>query len=649
MPDRQTIGSSDAGTNASWRGDVEGLRGLAVLAILVYHAIPSALPGGFVGVDVFFVVSGFVVGKILVAELSSGRFTYGRFYARRIRRIVPALIVVLCGTFLAAQFLVGVDDLRLLSQQIGATSVFAANLLAWSQSGYFDSDAAYKPLLHLWSLGVEEQYYALLPAGFVAVWKKWPRHVYQILMSATIVSLLFCIAVTASDGNAAFYLPITRFWELLCGMLLAWREFRSDGLSSQPEGASLIGGAVLLGSFLFLSESQLFPGWLAVMPVVGTMLVIAGGAECTINRTFLQSRPLTLLGQISYPAYLWHWPMLVLARFWSGGELSSAGSIAITLLSLPMAWISTRFIEAPFRSGRWSREEELPKILVAALLLVGGLALLRPAFPPSDVSSPALARLEAYPNSQGDLWREEEGCFIALNEEKDFGSVCLGAGDLRMPLVGLWGDSLAAHLWPGFRDSANARGWRLAQLTVSQCPPILSGGDEGNGKCSEMRNRALEAIGRIQPKVLVLAGGWTRYGEETLAKEIGPTIARFKEAGVGRVVVLGPVPIWRPTLAKALASDMRKMRLEEAPLYTVTGFRTEVFGLDEKLKSLTEREGGVYVSALSVLCKEQKKCRVWVDEDKRTVLTTYDSGHFSIEQSRWFAEQISGLVLFLDR
>jgi peptidoglycan/LPS O-acetylase OafA/YrhL len=272
-------------TPLPWRPDVEGLRGLAVLAVMVFHGVPAWLPGGFAGVDIFFVLSGFVVGRVVLADLDRQCFAYREFYARRVRRIFPALILVVAATLAAAPAFLGGDDLRALGLQAAAAMLFVPNVLAWLQSGYFDGDAAYRPLLHLWSLGVEEQFYVFLPVILALLWQRHRASLGGALALLAGLSFCACVVATLHDASAAFYLPFFRFWELLAGTWLAWQERApwrpSPAVSAAAAGLGL---ALLLGALTWLAEGRDFPGWRAVFPAVGTLLVLAAGPRAAPNR-----------------------------------------------------------------------------------------------------------------------------------------------------------------------------------------------------------------------------------------------------------------------------------------------------------------------------------------------------------------------------
>lgn len=635
VPQRQPGGAAPP-----WRPEVEGLRGFAVLAVMMFHAVPAWLPGGFTGVDVFFVLSGFVVGRMILADLAQGRFAFVEFYARRARRIVPALTLVLAATLALAPLFIGGEDLVALGQQATAAVLFVPNFLAWRQSGYFDGDAAYRPLIHLWSLGVEEQFYAFLPLVLALLWRTSRPAIGVWLAALATASFLACGVATLHGGGIAFYLPVFRFWELLVGTLLAWRETTPGASRRGANGMLAVAGFVLLlASVGCLSESRHFPGWLAAIPVLGTVLILAAGPDAATNRLLLCRGVLPWLGRISYAAYLWHWPIFVFARYRFGGPPPPATSLLLVIASVVLAYCSTRFVENPIRFGKWRWPQSLRKLFWVTGLSGAVLVAVGMIYRPLGYSPPELKRLENYAGPGHDIWREGRNCFVNLDNEAQFGADCLGGAGER-PLLALWGDSYAAHLWPGLQKEANARGWRLAQLTISQCPALIHSVGERNVKCEVMRTRALEGIRAIAPHTVVLSSRWTDYDLKAELESIGPTIESLRAGGAARVVVIGPSPRWQPSLARALAEDMRRKHLLEVPAHTAIGYEAEAHGIESLLRQATLRAGGSYVSALDAMCLQPGLCKTWIDEDTRQVLAIYDSGHLSEPGSEWLAGRI---------
>ncbi len=358
----------------SYRPDIDGLRAVAVLAVMIYHALPTVLRGGFIGVDVFFVISGFLISGQIFDELEAGRFSFTSFYGRRIRRIFPALALVLLATLSYGFVVLLPKEFAGLGADVAGGAAFISNLMLWNEAGYFDRAAIYKPLLHLWSLGVEEQYYILWP---VALWLLSKTRLNRLWFMAVIAagSFLLSAAIAANDPITDFYSPATRFWELTAGALLACRP-AGRALGSFGERLhsplSVLGFALILGSIAFFNARMVFPGWLGLAPVAGAVLLIAAGPNALINRTLLSSRAAIFIGTISYPLYLWHWPLISYAYFLDHGrELKTFPALCIIAASFVLAWATYRLLERRLRFGGQRRAKTLG--LALAMLLVGGL------------------------------------------------------------------------------------------------------------------------------------------------------------------------------------------------------------------------------------------------------------------------------------
>jgi peptidoglycan/LPS O-acetylase OafA/YrhL len=310
-------------SHPKYRADIDGLRAIAVLSVVAFHAFPGVVRGGFVGVDIFFVISGYLICTILFQNLERGSFSFTEFYVRRIRRIFPALVLVLVFVMVVGWFVLTADEYRQLGKQVAGGAGFVSNLLLWREAGYFDSSAEIKPLLHLWSLGIEEQFYLVWPC---LLWFAWRRRFSPLTLTLVVAAASFClnIAVVQGDMVAAFYSPVTRFWELLSGSLLAWWHLhRAPDRAAGPVTANLLSGsglALLAAGFGMIHGELRFPGFWAAIPVAGALLVIAAGPAAWGNRVVLSSRICVWFGLISYPLYLWHWPLLSYARIVQGGH-----------------------------------------------------------------------------------------------------------------------------------------------------------------------------------------------------------------------------------------------------------------------------------------------------------------------------------------
>ena len=367
----------------TYRADIDGLRAVAVLAVVLFHAFPDWIGGGFIGVDIFFVISGFLISLIIFEKLETGTFNFLEFYSRRVRRLFPALILVLVASLAFGWFALVPEELSWVGKHVAAGASFISNFVLLSESGYFDAWASVKPLLHLWSLAIEEQFYIIWP---LTLWCAWKFRINFLAVSslALLISYIFSLNGTEQDPIKTFYSPQTRFWELLAGSSLAWlilcaqRNVHSPPLSNSkffpilegckaaisarstiPNVASLLGSFLLVFGFIFISSEMSFPGNWALVPVIGTLLIIISGPNAWVNRTILSNKIAVWIGLISYPLYLWHWPLLAFARLVeseppsqvNGDPLESFTKAWLIAISVALAWLTYVFIERPIRKA----------------------------------------------------------------------------------------------------------------------------------------------------------------------------------------------------------------------------------------------------------------------------------------------------------
>jgi peptidoglycan/LPS O-acetylase OafA/YrhL len=362
-----------------YRAEIDGLRAVAVVPVILFHAGFSLFGGGFVGVDVFFVISGYLITSIILGEIQAGSFSVVNFYERRARRILPALFVVVLVCIPVAWTVLIPKDLRDFAQSLVAVSTFSSNILFWRQSGYFATAAELVPLLHTWSLAVEEQYYILFPLFFVLAWRFGVRVIVIILLATFVFSLGLSHWATFREPAAAFYLLPTRGWEILLGALIAFYLNRyasphgSKHLHQLLSAAGLI--LIIYAAFAF-NEQTPFPGLSALIPTIGTSAIILFAVEGTVVRAILSNRALVGMGLISYSAYLWHQPLFAFTKYHSLDNPSFATMLALCLVTLPLAYLSWRFVETPFRKGHLLSRTRLfsAATIVAASLIVLGLA-----------------------------------------------------------------------------------------------------------------------------------------------------------------------------------------------------------------------------------------------------------------------------------
>ncbi len=450
-----------------YRPDIDGLRAAAVLAVVVFHAFPSALPGSFVGVDVFFVISGYLITGILLADLGAGQLSLSRFYARRIRRIFPALVVVLLVVYTMGWFSLYGDEYRELGKHTIAGAGFVSNWASWTEAGYFDQAAQAKPLLHLWSLGVEEQFYIAWPLVLCTAHKA--KRVGWVCGFFGLASFAANVALVGHHPSAAFYWPITRMWELLAGAALAIGTARLSPVGRKwANTLSVSGGLLCTASFTLLNARVAFPGAWALLPVVGAVALIAAGRNSWVNRHVLAHPVSVWFGKISYALYLWHWPLLSFAFIVAGRVPSPAVRCGLVVIAVALAWLTTSIVERPIRFGPAKRWKLIaPCLLMVGIAYLGGMTYARGGLgfrkgysPDADVTTAKLGAGHEFVNSM---------CGVSPDEQRLF-PFCATDKRVRSHFA-VWGDSKADALYWGLvRESAPGEGWTL--IARPSCAPM---------------------------------------------------------------------------------------------------------------------------------------------------------------------------------
>lgn len=546
-----------------YRPDIDGLRAIAVLSVVIYHAFPGGkLKGGFVGVDIFFVISGFLITGILLRELKAGTFSILKFYARRVLRIFPALITVLAACLAAGWLGLFSDEYAQVGKHVAGSAAFIVNLLLWQEVGYFDVSSELKPLLHLWSLGIEEQFYIVWP---VFLWLAWRWRFSFLKLSLTIAAASFAAGVyyTYADPTLAFYAPPTRFWELMAGGILAY--CLAQGISPSDrhrDGFSVLGLVLIVVGLLVIKKSYAFPGAWALLPVAGAVLLMAAGPAAVINRTVLSNKVAVWFGLMSYPLYLWHWPILAFLRIGKADgvyrEIAWESRTIAVLAAIALAWATYRLIERPIRYGGDKRVwvPALSAGMIALLFTGAGVYGMNGIPSRVELSPPSAAVLFAdYPHPL-----KNATCAEVYPDLADAWS-CLLSKD-RPADVAIIGDS---HAHQYFQSLAK----KLPSLSVlntsaPNCLPF-----SGHARCEKVaadtiafleKNRSIETV-ILAGYYSVLAAGM-KYenieGQRVAADLTDERRERFENAGRKmlaalaaqgkRVIVLGDIPdmVFRP-------------------------------------------------------------------------------------------------------
>lgn len=580
----------------SYRPDIDGLRALAIVPVLLFHAGVAGVPGGFVGVDVFFVISGYLISKHIFEALGAGQFSFVAFFERRARRIAPAFFAVSLATFIACLVLLFPTRFVEFSESLLWSSLALGNVYFWQQSGYFGQEPAMQPLLHFWSLGVEEQFYFLFPGLAFLGWRLGRRTLAWLLAAAFLASIIAAELFVRAAPEAVFFLLPFRAWELLLGSLLALPGVKAPHTRAVGAAATALGVAMILTSVALYSENTTFPGVAALLPVAGSGLVIWGGRVANAASSGLGISPLTYLGRISYSLYLVHWPVLFFSRMLLADMAQPLRTAVVILVSVALADLSYRFVETPPRRqlAFWSRARIFGITFGASAIGVAiSLAMIVSDGMSWRLPSDAQAILAYSYDRQGEY--REGTCF--LRRDQDFDAIdaatCLPTAD-NVALV--WGDSHAAHFVPGLQPVLVDRGYKLAQLTASGCPPILAQNPPRRPNCQAFNDLAFDWIIKNRPALVIFSAIWRL--DPASVGQLNRQITELNRLGI-EMVILGPSPVFPEKIPVLLAE--RRTRGDTGA--TSTGdISASVFDYDNRLRKTFAAGPARYISVLDAAC-----------------------------------------------
>lgn len=618
-------------THLKYRPDIDGLRAIAILSVVGYHAFPNVVKGGFIGVDIFFVISGYLISTIIFDSLERNSFSFVEFYSRRIKRIFPALLLVLITCFIFGWFMLLPDEYKQLGKHIAGGAGFVSNFLLWHESGYFDAAAETKPLLHLWTLGIEEQFYIVWP---LLLWfaQKLRLNLLTISMVIVVISFALNIGKVSEDAAAAFYSPQTRFWELLGGSVLAHLTLRSRMLprfkalegrwlsqttyAQTPEAdgktlrtiQSALGAVLIAIGILVITKDRSFPGWWAMLPTLGAVLVISAGKQAWLNRAVLSSRALVWIGLISYPLYLWHWPLLSFARIVESETPSPEVRTAAVLISIVLAWMTYTLIEKPIRFGRHSKAKTITPLFLMVVVGYAGYNcfkwdgfIFRFSKEVTLLVSPVDFKFSSY--------IRDNICHLHnfSLEQHD-----LSCSEKKRPLLFLWGDSAAAAIYPGLKKLQNQYDFGITQLTAAACPPLLDLTSENliqRKNCNVVNQIVFERLKKEKPEVILLHSVWNfpvafTIGNDELVQKLTETIVKIKnDLPASSIILIGPLPQWRISPQNDSLKKLRNDIILKEPDVMQKAIRFD--DLDSLLMKTSFNLGVTYISAIKYLCTDE--------------------------------------------
>jgi peptidoglycan/LPS O-acetylase OafA/YrhL len=504
-------GVGAAGQALRYRPEIDGLRALAILPVVLFHYGLGPFRGGFVGVDVFFVISGYLITALIHGELDDGRFGIAKFYERRIRRIFPALFAMLALVSVAAVVILFPYDLVRYAKSLLATAAFASNFEFWSESGYFDVAGGGKPLLHLWSIAVEEQFYLLFPLVLLA----FRRSAWLLAAVGTIFVASFALGIwgVVHAPTATFYLLPARAWELMLGALLALGAVPPLANRAAAEALALLGVALLGFAAVAFNSDMPFPGPAALIPCAGAALIIyATGASPTWTGRALAWRPIAFVGLISYSLYLWHWPVLVLARYSAFRNLTTLETVCLLALSFALAVASWQFVEKPFRARTFRVSRGA--LMAAAVSAMAATAVCA-TFAISDGGFPERLKpdVRAILAEESDHEPRIDRCFGLSAQDLRDNKLCRIGSGAAVPSYLLWGDSHADAIMPAVEDVASQRGRVGLFAGAAACPPLLGAERLDQPGCREFNDEALKIALRKNISEVILEARWGKVAE----------------------------------------------------------------------------------------------------------------------------------------
>ncbi len=618
----------------SYRREIDGLRAVAILPVLLFHFDIPGLSGGFVGVDIFFVISGFLIGGILWDELCrTGRIDLIRFYQRRIRRLAPVYFAVITACLIVGWAIMLPFDFRALGKEIISSSVYLSNVYFFTQAGYFDSVAKEKILLHTWSLSVEEQFYIFLPLVMIVL-ASVRRWLPMVLCLLGLGSLVACILLTPISQTAAFYLFPFRAWELLAGVLLAIMGHKR-GLSWDLHPLlSWAGLALMAVGILTLDADQRFPGWRALLPVVGAVLVIANGRNPNGVNTLLRSRALVFIGLISYSLYLWHWPLATLWTYYFGSLGPLWQRLVLIMLSLALATLSWRFIETPTRRAQLSvRGLFLGTGLATGTALAAGAVIylgdgLARRFPPQ-----ILTHIQATQDFNQDWQR----CSVPQTGDLAGVELC-PIGPEGEPRILIWGDSHVRAFKEGLEQAAFDGDVPALVIWRAGCPPLFglektenSTTQAQDAACSDANRRIRDALeGSDRFDTVLLVGRWTYYTEgagigldahntisvtgtgqaalsqsQLMQRAMTDTVARLRQSG-RQVFILRQVPEIPTYDSRIVSRKLAHSGLAEAEVAEIASVpRAAIASRNSNADAMLTASGAALLDPWPLVCDDQ--------------------------------------------
>jgi peptidoglycan/LPS O-acetylase OafA/YrhL len=608
-----------------YRPDIDGLRAIAVGSVIAFHTFPNFFKGGFVGVDIFFVISGYLISGIIVDAVELDRFSYLDFYIRRIRRIFPALVIVIAATLLVGWYVMLPDEFQRLGKHLAAGAGFATNFILWGEAGYFDASSDTKPLLHLWSLAIEEQFYILWPLILGLVWKR-KRGLLLATLSIAAISFAYNVISVTHHPVAAFYSPLARFWDLMLGGVLAYLVRQKDERLAHFQVARAGAGLLLIGGSVFmLNRNFAFPGYWALLPTVGAFLAISAGFSNWISKYVLGNRLMVGVGLISYPLYLWHWPVLVFAKLVKGSLLTPTDRVMAVAASVALAFVTYRYVEMPVRRSSTLR---VPQSLAAAMAAAGaiGLAILAGGIDSrlrNEHLAPILAAKVDWGYPPADAENHSFGELRYFVERSNLDSFTLFVGDSNI-------EQYAPRLDRAIRDNpAHVNGAILVgnQASCVLVDEMITGGNRCPGAMAELNG----LIAQKSTHAVAVAMSWLTYQGALADPENQQRFARALRSitETKPVYLVLNIPSGDELEPASMFTGSRLGEITSKPIseisFDFSRFEERYAAINKILASIAKQTDAIVIDPVASLCP-QNRCPVF-DHDGRPLYL--DASHLT--------------------
>lgn len=618
-----------------YRPDIDGLRAIAVLSVVLYHFGADWLPGGFTGVDVFFVISGYIITSNMMYRTSQGSFSLLDFYKRRVKRILPALVVMIFSVLAVGWLYFTPTEYRVLGKSAAFAALGLGNLYFYGNTDYFDPSADTQPLLHTWSLGVEEQFYLVWPVAFWALWSllKTKKRIAILLAVFTVGAIVASEILTQWNSKAAFYLPFARAWELSLGCLVAFLPaIRSTKYSSIATGLGL---ALVATSVATLNTADRFPGLNALYACIGAALIVYPKTSNGLVFKLVSFEPLRFVGLISYSLYLWHWPVIVLYRELTLDQNPSISAICVLLaLSIALSVASYKFVEQPFRGAKWSSAWMPITMTLVATAASASVFVFKgyPARIPPEILG--------YSTAAEDYSANRPKCHRTFTFNPELNLSCVFGDDNAPPQVAVWGDSHGVEIGEAIGERMRASGESMLLMTYSSCPPALNFEAPLQKGCKEFTSSALKfLLSREQIRTVVLAGYWELYlaspDKANIAPGLEQAVATLAAAGKRVIIVASNPEITGVRIPQAAVRYAMLGKLTDLSVPIET-HRKNTAQSREIIDGIKDRHPSVVIfDPASTLCSEDS-CPMVLND--KAIL--FDDNHLTTAAARIVAEDI---------